>query len=75
MSRSQTERDGAKAKITAQIADLSRLLAMMPSDETIHMQAPFTQNQVVLSEWLTAARNAFLALSLSIGRELDIQLQ
>ena len=71
----QTESGGPKANITVHIADLSRLLGMTPSDGTIHMQEPLTQNQMVLSDWLDTARKSFLALSLSISKELDIQLQ
>lgn len=47
-----------KRDIVVQIAELSRLLGMIPSnDTTVH-----------------DARNAFLKLSISIGKALDIKL-
>jgi hypothetical protein len=64
-----------KTEVVTQIAELSRLLAMMPSDDTIAVYEPVTQEKMVLSEWLGAAREAFLELSLSISKELDISLQ
>ncbi len=69
------EREGQKTRILTQIAELSRLLGMIPSDDTIHMREPVTQNVMVLSDWLSAARDSFQKLSVSISRELDIQLQ
>ena len=48
-----------KKEIIAQIADLSRLLGMIPSDDkTVH-----------------DARDSFLKLSILISQALDIQLQ
>jgi hypothetical protein len=67
--------EGQKTKIITQIAELSRLFGMIPSDDTIKIQEPLTQNEMVLSDWLSAARNSFLKLSLLISKELDIQLQ
>jgi hypothetical protein len=37
--------------------------------------AELTQNEMVLSDWLSATRDSFLKLSLLISKELDIQLQ
>ena len=64
-----------KLKIAAQIADLSRLLGMTPSDDTIEIHEPTTQNSMPLSKWFSATRNSFLRLSVLIGKALDIQLQ
>ena len=64
-----------KIKIAEQIAVLSRLLGMIPSDDTIELIEPMTHHSVPLSEWLNDARNSFLKLSVLIGKELDIQLQ
>ena len=64
-----------KIKIAEQIAVLSRLLGMIPSDDTIELSEPMTDHSMALSEWLNEARNSFLKLSVLIGKELDIQLQ
>jgi hypothetical protein len=64
-----------KIKIAEQIAALSRLLGMIPSDDTIQLSEPATDHSMALSEWLNEARNSFLKLSVLIGKELDIQLQ
>ena len=75
MSDSQEYLENRKTKIATQIAELSRLFGMTPSDDTITIHEPLTQNSMVLSDWLSAARDSFLKLSLLIGKELDIQLQ
>lgn len=62
-------------QISAQIAELSRLLGMIPSDDTVHIHEPLTQNSMILSDWFSASRKSFLNLSLLISKELDIQLQ
>jgi hypothetical protein len=62
-------------QITAQIAELSRLLGMIPPDDTIHIHEPLTQNYMILSDWFSATRKSFLNLSLLLSKELDIQLQ
>jgi len=64
-----------KIKIAEQIAALSRLLGMIPSDDTIVLSEPVTDHSMALSEWLDDVRNTFLKLSVLIGKELDIQLQ
>ena len=64
-----------KTGIAEQIAALSKLLGMIPSDDTIQLIEPITDQSMVLSEWLNNARNSFLKLSVLIGKELDIQLQ
>ena len=75
MNQPQEEFEGRKAKIIAQIAELSRLLGMIPSDDTIKIHEPLIQNIMILSDWLSATRDSFLKLSLLISKELDIQLQ
>jgi hypothetical protein len=64
-----------KLKIIAQIAELSVLLGMAPSDGSIDVYEPMTQNRMPLSNWLSTTRDSFLKLSLSVGKALDIQLQ
>lgn len=75
MSQSQEINESDKIKIATQIAELSKLLGMIPSDDTVKIHEPMTQNGMVLSDWLTATRKSFLKLSLLISKELDIQLQ
>ena len=48
---------------------------MIPSDDTIQIHEPLTQNKMILSDWLSATRDTLLKLSLLISKELDIQLQ
>ena len=64
-----------KIEIVERIAALSRLLGMIPSDDTIQISEPMTDHSMALSEWLNEARNSFLKLSVLVGKELDIQLQ
>ena len=62
-------------KIAAQTAELSTLLGMIPSDSTVDVHEPMTDNTMALSDWLNTVRGSFLKLSLLIGKALDIQLQ
>ena len=75
MNQPQEKSEDQKTKIIAQIAELSRLLGMIPSDDTINIHEPMTQNKMVLSDWLGATRDSFLKLSLLISKALNIQLQ
>lgn len=75
MNQSQEETNNQRTKIVAQIAELSSLLGMIPSDNTIEVHAPLTEEAMVLSDWLSAVRGSFLKLSLLISKELDVQLQ
>ena len=75
MSEQQENYEDQKVKIIAQIAELSRLLGMIPSDDTIDVHEPMTHNSMSLSNWLDTTRNSFLKLSLLISKALDIQLQ
>ncbi len=67
--------DVDKTKIMEQIADLSRLLGMIPSDDTVTVNDPVTLNSIELSEWFSETRDSFLRLSIQIGRELDLHFQ
>jgi hypothetical protein len=75
MSSPQEKLEDQKTKIITQIAELSRLLGMIPSDDTIKIHEPLTQNKMVLSDWFSTTRGSFLKLSLLISKELDIRLQ
>ena len=75
MSEHQENFEDQKLKISAQTAELSRLLGMIPSDGTIYVHEPMTHNSMVLSDWLDTTRDSFLSLSLLISKALDIQLQ
>jgi len=75
MNQHQKQSEDSKIEITTQIAELSRLLGMIPSDDTIHIHEPLTQNQMILSAWFSTIRKSFLKLSLLLSKELDIQLQ
>ena len=63
-----------KTKIVEQIADLSRLLGMIPSDDTIAVNEPMTQNTMELSKWISDTRNSFLKLSILLAKSLDLNL-
>jgi len=75
MNQPQDNAESQKTKIMTQIEELSRLLGMIPSDDTIEIHEPHNQNKMVLSDWLSATRDSFLKLSLLISKEMDIQLQ
>ena len=75
MSEPQEKVEDQKIKIIAQTAELSRLLGMIPSDGTIDVHEPITNNTMVLSNWLNTTRDSFLKLSLLISKALNIQLQ
>ena len=64
-----------KTKIVEQIADLSRLLGMIPSDDTIAVNEPVTHNSMQLSKWFSETRNSFLKLSILLDKSLDLNLQ
>jgi hypothetical protein len=64
-----------KTKIVEQIADLSKLLGMIPSDDTVTVNEPLTQKSMELSKWFSETRNSFLKLSTLIGKALDLNLR
>ena len=65
----------SRTEIVKQISDLSRLLGMIPSDDTVTFNDPMTHNSMDLSKWFSEARNSFLKLSVLIGKALDLNLQ
>ncbi len=75
MNQPHEKFEDQKRKFITQIADLSRPLGMIPSDDTINIHEPLSQKKTVLSDWLNATRDSFLKLSLLICKELDIQSQ
>lgn len=64
-----------RKEILVRISELSRLLGMIPSDDTILLNEPLTNDSMELSKWLSDVRDRFLGLSTLIGRALDIELQ
>ncbi|MGV7223966.1 MAG: hypothetical protein ACQ9MH_20880 [Nitrospinales bacterium] len=75
MNKYQEKFECDRTKIVIQIAELSRLLGMIPSDDTIQILEPLTKNKMDLSDWFNVTRTSFLKLSVLISKELDIQLQ
>ena len=75
MNPAQADTQKQRTKIVTQVAELSRLLGMIPSDTAIEVHAPLTEEAMVISDWLSAVRGSFLKLSLLISKELDVQLQ
>jgi len=64
-----------KTKIVEQIADLSRLLGMIPSDDTIAVNEPVTHNSMQLSKWFSKTRDSFLKLSILLDKAMDLNLK
>jgi len=64
-----------KPAIIEQIADLSKLLGMIPSDDTVTINEPVTEKSMELSKWLNDTRNSFLKLSILLDKTLDLNLQ
>jgi hypothetical protein len=64
-----------RIEIIKQIADLSKLLGMIPSDDTVTMNEPMTHKSMELSEWFNDTRNSFLKLSILLDKRLDLNLQ
>ena len=63
-----------KTKIIGQIADLSKLLGMIPSDNNITIIEPVTHNSMEISKWFNNTRNSFLKLSILLDKTLDLNL-
>jgi len=70
-----TRKSADKIKIIAQIADLSKLLGMIPSDYTVTVNEPVTQKSMELSKWFDDTRKSFLKLSILLDKTLDLNLQ
>jgi len=64
-----------KIEIIEQIADLSKLLGMIPSDDTVTINEPVTHKSMELSKWFNDTRNSFLKLSILLDKTLDLNLQ
>jgi len=64
-----------KAEIKAQIADLSKLLGMIPSDGTVTVNEPLSQESMELSKWFDDTRKSFFKLSILLDKTLDLNLQ
>jgi len=63
-----------KIEIIAQIADLSKLLGMIPSDDTVTVNEPVTQKSMELPKWFDDTRKSFLKLSILLDKTLDLNL-
>ena len=66
--------DDIRTEIQEQIACLSKLLGMIPSDDTVAIKEPVTDTSMQLSRWFSEARNSFLKLNTLIGKALDLDL-
>lgn len=75
MDQYQENRKDQKTQVITQIAELSRLLGMIPSDGTVELHEPLTQKSMALSDWFRATRASFLKLSLLISEGMDIQMR
>jgi hypothetical protein len=64
-----------RKEILEKIAELSKLLGMIPNDDTILLNEPLTNDSMELSRWLSDVRGRFFEFSTLVGRALDIQLQ
>ena len=64
-----------KTKIIGQIADLSKLLGMIPSDNNITIIEPVTRNSMEISQWFNNTRNSFLKLSILLDKTLDLNIK
>ena len=69
------EHENIRTEIIKQIAELSKLLGVIPADGTTTVTEPVTQNTIELSEWFCETRNSFLKLAVLIGKALDIHFQ
>ena len=70
-----SKKSADKTEIIAQIADLSKLLGMIPSDDTVTVNEPVTQKSMELSKWFDDTRKSFLKLSILLDKTLDLNLQ
>ena len=64
-----------KTEILTKIGELSKLLGMIPADDSVVLNDPLLRNSMGLSEWLNDVRSHHLELSTLVGRALDLQLQ
>ena len=64
----------AKKEIIMQIADLSKLLGLIPGNETVRVNEPLTHHSMELSKWFDETRKSFLRLSIQIDKALGLNL-
>jgi hypothetical protein len=69
------KKSAEKTEIIAQIADLSKLLGMIPSDDAVTVNEPVTQKSMELAKWFDDTRKSFLKLSILLDKTLDLNLQ
>ena len=60
--------------IIEHLSDLSKLLGMIPVDDTAMVKEPGSQNSIELSEWFSDTRNSFFKLSVLVAKALDLNL-
>ena len=64
-----------KSELMEQIAEMSKLLGMIPSDGSVRIDDPVTRDSMELSEWFETTRQSYFKLSVLVGRALDLNLQ
>jgi hypothetical protein len=69
------QKSAGKKEIIEQIADLSKMLGMIPSDDTVTVNEPVSQESMELSKWFDDTRKSFLKLSILLDKTLDLNLQ
>jgi hypothetical protein len=74
MNQPEQNQEDERRVIIDQLAELSKLPAMTPAGQTATMLEPIVSKEIALSDWLSAARESFLKLSVSVGRQLDIRI-
>ena len=64
-----------KPEIMRQIAELSKMLGMIPSDDTVMVKDPVTQESMELSKWFDDTRKSLFTLSVLLDKTLDLNIQ
>ena len=70
-----SNKDADRTEIIAQIAQLSKLLGMIPADGGATVTDPVTQKSMELSQWFEDAGRSFLKLAVLLDKALDLKLQ
>ena len=65
----------AKREIIEKIGRLSRLLGMIPSDDSITLSEPVTLKSMTIAKWFDESRDLLLSLSLQLDKALDLHIQ
>jgi DNA-binding transcriptional regulator GbsR (MarR family) len=63
-----------KSQIMEQIAEMSKLLGMIPSDGSVKINDPVTRVSMELSEWFETTRQSYFKLSVRVGKALELNL-